>query len=343
MKIPSGFGQPIVCAMSKNVLITGAAGFIGSHVANYFAVKYPDWRLTTIERLNYASALERIEPLKGRLRVVLHDLRAPIPDYVRGQLGDLDLIFHLAAETHVDRSCVDPTPFVESNILGTFNLLEFCRLHQPRLQMLFQISTDEVYGPAPIGIDHTEEFPHRPSNVYSATKAGAEDLCYAYEHSMGVPVIITNTMNNVGVQQNAEKFVPRVIAKLLSGDIITVHGTPDNVGSRKYLHAMDHADALDFLITHGKRGERYNVVGAEEVSNLDVVQRIESALRECGHDVQAKVKFQDFHLGRPGHDRRYSLNGAKMAKLGWVPPTSFDETLRKVVRWSLDHKEWLEK
>jgi len=327
--------------MSKNVLITGAAGFIGSQVANYFAEKYPDWQLTTIERLNYASALERIEPLKSRLKVVLHDLRAPIPDYVRGQLGDLDLIFHLAAETHVDRSCVDPTPFVESNIIGTFNLLEFCRLHQPRLQMFFQISTDEVYGPAPIGVDHTEEFPHRPSNVYSATKAAAEDLCFAYEHSMGVPVIITNTMNNIAPRQAVEKYIPRVIRALVRQDVITVHGTPDNVGSRKYLHARDHADALDFLLTSGKRGERYNVVGAEEVSNLDVVRRIERQLREFGHSVDAKTRFVDFHACRPGHDKRYSLDGSKMAKLGWTPPTSFDAAIREIVEWTLAHPEWL--
>lgn len=329
--------------MGKNILITGAAGFIGSHVARYFAEKYPDWRINVIERLNYASALERLAPIASRLRVVLHDLRAPVPDHVRSQLGDLDLIFHLAAETHVDRSCVDPTPFVESNVLGTFHLLEFCRLYQPRLQLFFQISTDEVYGPAPIGVDHTEEFPHRPSNVYSATKAAAEDLCYAYEHSMGVPVIVTNTMNNLGIQQNGEKYIPRVIRALLQGALITVHGTPDNVGSRKYLHARDHADALDFLLTNGRRGERYNVVGAEEASNLDVVKRIESILIDLGKNVEARVKYQDFHLSRPGHDRRYSLSGTKMAKLGWTPPTSFDATLREVVEWSLEHSEWLAK
>jgi dTDP-glucose 4,6-dehydratase len=327
--------------MSKNVLITGAAGFIGSHVANYFAKKYPDWKLTTIERLNYASSLERLRPISDRVRVVLHDLRAPVPDHVRNQLGEIDLVFHLAAETHVDRSAVDPTPFVESNLLGTFNLLEFCRLHQPRLQMLFFISTDEVFGPAPAGVDHTEEFPHRPSNVYSATKAGAEDLVYAYEHSMGVPSIITNTMNNIAPRQAAEKYVPKVIQSLLRGDVITVHGTPDNVGSRKYLHARDHADALDFLLTHGRRGERYNVVGAEEVTNVDVVKRIEGILRDTGRTVNARIRYQDFHLSRPGHDRRYSLDGTKMAALGWTPPTTFDDTLREIVGWSLENPEWL--
>lgn len=327
--------------MTKNVLITGAAGFIGSHVARLFAERHPDWNLTTIDRLNYASALARIETITPRLRVLYHDLRAPIPDHVRSQLGELDFIFHLAAETHVDRSCVDPTPFVESNILGTFHLLEFCRAHQPRLQMMFLISTDEVYGPAPLGVDHTEEFPHRPSNVYSATKAAAEDLAYAYEHAMGVPVIVTNTMNNVGTQQAVEKYIPRVIRSLMRGDVITVHGTPDNVGSRKYLHARDHADALDFLVAHGRRGERYNVVGAEEVSNLDVVRRLERILRARGHAVDAKVRFVDFHAARPGHDRRYSLDGTKMAKLGWKPPTSFDAALEEIVDWSLANSEWL--
>jgi dTDP-glucose 4,6-dehydratase len=326
--------------MSKRVLITGAAGFIGSHVARYFASKYPDWKLFTIDRLNYASALERIQPLSDRMRVVLHDLRAPIPDHVRGQLGELDLVFHLAAETHVDRSAVDPTPFVESNIIGTFNLLEFCRLHQPRLQMFFQISTDEVYGAAPTGVDHTEEFPHRPSNVYAASKAAAEDLVYAYEHSMGVPAIITNTMNNIAPRQAVEKYIPRVIRALLRGDTITVHGTPDNVGSRQYLHAHDHADALNFLLANGRRGERYNVVGAEEVTNLDVVRRIERTLRELGKNVDAKVRFLDFHATRPGHDRRYALDGSKMRNLGWTPPTPFDRTLREIVEWSISNPEW---
>ena len=326
--------------MTKNILVTGAAGFIGSHAVRLLAERHPEWKFVTIDRLNYAAALDRITDVSPRLRVVYHDLRAPIPDHVRGQLGELDYVFHFAAETHVDRSCVDPTPFVESNIIGTFNLLEFCRLHQPRLQMFFQVSTDEVYGPAPDGVDHTEDFPHRPSNVYSATKAAAEDLAYAYNHSMGVPVITTNTMNNIGTKQAVEKYIPRVIRALLRGDLITVHGTPDNVGSRKYLHARDHGDAFDFLVTNGRRGERYNVVGAEEVSNLDVVRRIERVMRELGHTVDAKIKFANFHATRPGHDRRYSLDGTKMAKLGWTPPTSFDDALREVVAWTLQNPEW---
>lgn len=330
---------------TKRVLITGAAGFIGSHVLRYFASAHPYWEFVIVDRLNYAGALSRIADVvqpetRSRFKIVLHDLRAEITDYVRESIGAIDIVMHLAAETSVDKSAVDPRAFVESNVVGTFNLLEYCRLHQPRLDKFFLISTDEVYGAAPAGVDHGEDFPHRPSNVYAATKAAAEDLAFAYEHSMGVPVIITNTMNNIGPMQAPEKYLPRVIRALARGELITVHGTPDNVGTRKYLHARDHADAINFLMAHGKRGERYNVVGAEEVSNLDVVRRVEKTFRQLGHNVDAKIKFQDFHLGRPGHDRRYSLDGSKMAALGWVPSRSFDTVIHELVQWALVNKDW---
>ncbi len=317
------------------VLITGAAGFIGSHLARYFARRHPDWELVTIERLNYAAALDRLADLRGRIRVWHHDLRAPIPDFLVDNLADLDYVVHAAGETHVDKSLVDPLPFVESNVLGTFNLLEYCRRHQPRLRMFFYISTDEVYGPAPEGVDHTEDWPHRPSNPYSASKAGAEDLCWAWDRSMGVPVIISNTMNNVGEMQHPEKYVPKIIRAIVTSSPITVHGTPDNPGSRKYLYAPDHADAIAFLMERGRRGERYNVVGQEEVNNLDLVRRIERILGR-----EARVQFVDFHATRPGHDRRYSLDGGKMAAMGWTPPTQLDQALERIVAWSLAHPEW---
>jgi dTDP-glucose 4,6-dehydratase len=206
----------------------------------------------------------------------------------------LDYIFHLGAETHVDRSLVEPRPFVETNVLGTFNLLEYVRKHQPRLKMFMYISTDEVYGPASASVDHTEAAPHQPSNPYSATKAAAEDLVFAWEHSMGVPAIITNTMNNIGEYQHAEKFVPKIMRAVLNEGAITIHGSPDNPGSRKYLYAEDHASAVEFLMTHGRSGEKYNVVGSEEINNFDLVKRIERLLGR-----QAKYSFIDFHSTRP--------------------------------------------
>ncbi len=318
------------------VLITGAAGFIGSHFLRYFVEKYPTSHFVVIDSLNYAASLDRIADLRHRVKIFVHDLRAPCTDHIQSNLDDLDYVFHLAAETHVDRSLVDPRPFVETNIMGTLNLLEYCRLYQPRLKMFFYISTDEVYGPASPGIDHTEEFPHRPSNPYSATKAAAEDLCHAWNHSMGVPVIVTNTMNSIGEMQHPEKYMPKIIRALLRGEIITVHGSPDMPGSRKYLYARDHADAIDFLMTQGRRGERYNVVGQVEINNLELVRRIERIMGR-----EARVKFVDFHNTRPGHDLRYSLDGGKMESMGWTPPTPIDAALHRIVKWSLEHPEWI--
>lgn len=678
------------------LLITGAAGFIGSHALKYFAqmnhftslgaFQVPGLvpalvqlnEIVVLDSLNYAAAFDRIEWARDKMTFVLHDLRAPLPDRLIGQIGEVDYVLHFAAETHVDRSLVDPQPFIDSNIMGTYHLLEFCRLHQPRLKMFFYVSTDEVYGPANLGENHTESAPHRPSNPYSASKAAAEDLAYAWDHSMGVPTLITNcwdmntrvltssgpkkfdevepgmlawtidddgrmilepigrkvrmrgpdemieihhqkvnqlvtpnhrmmiqrcsghprrwgkveevsasdlinlhgrvrvpttgswhcavshlvrmppvthfnqtklpsailaetalrlmgwfisegcapswvafgaaskerqteiasllasiglrskisshrrgvichsvllgrwfaqcgrgaahkiipqwclqykpellrtlweslmagdgsfyhnklgniaggayytksealawqmcelgmkigfavrvsrrmtkhpskniwsegpivrfrlpkaeitrqhvrkvhyvgdvwcvsvpsgkvfverdgvislsgqTMNNIGPMQHREKFIPKIIRSLLHRSPITVHGSPDLPGSRKYLFAPDHADALHFLMSHGRRGERYNVVGSEEVTNLEMVRRIEALL---GPGYTAKIQFVDFHATRPGHDWRYSLDGAKMAALGWTPPTPLTQALATTVKWALDHPTWLD-
>jgi len=318
------------------VLITGAAGFIGSHFIKYFVEKYPKWEIIILEGLNYAGTYDRLKDFRGKLKIFHHDFRGVINDYLVKNIGELDYIFHIGAETHVDRSLVEPLPFLQSNIIGTYNLLEYARFHQPRLKMFFYISTDEVYGPAELGVDHDEDQPHRPSNPYSATKAAAEDLVYCWNRSMGIPAIITNTMNNIGEMQHTEKYVPKIIRCLMNGDIITVHGSPDQPGSRKYLYARDHADAIDFLITNGKQGEKYNIVGEEEINNLELVNKINKILNKT-----PKIKFVDFHSTRPGHDLRYSLDGAKMEKLGWTPPTNVDRALEQMVDWTLKNKEWL--
>ena len=318
------------------VLLTGCTGFIGSHFVRYFAEKHPDWELVVLDRMNYASALERISDYRDRVQIHFYDLRGEINDYISRQLGELDYIIHLGAETHVDKSLVDPRPFVETNVMGTFNLLEYARKQQPRLRMFFYISTDEVYGPAPSGIDHSEESLHQPSNPYAATKAAAEDLVFAWEHSMGVPTIVTNTMNNIGEYQHPEKFLPKIVRAILTGGVITIHGTPDNPGSRKYLYAADHASAIDFLIANGRRGEKYNVVGREEVTNFELVKRVERILGR-----EAKYNFLDFHSTRPGHDARYSLDGAKMASMGWTPATGMDAALARTVQFYVDNPHWL--
>ncbi len=328
------------------VLVTGAAGFIGSHALGYFCDRHPLWELVVIDGLNYAASLDRISWVRGRadIPVLIHDLRMPIVDRLRSRIGEVDYVIHFAAETHVDKSMVVPGSFVESNVIGTYNLLEFCRQHQPRLLMFFYVSTDEVYGPALPGIDHPEDAPHRPSNPYSATKAAAEDLVHAWNHSMGVPAIITNTMNNVGEMQHPEKYLPMIMRALLRGDVVTVHGSPDQPGSRKYLYAIDHANAIDFLMVNGRRGERYNVVGDQEINNLELVRRIERIMKLNGYippDQEPKIRFVDFHSTRPGHDLRYSLDGSKMAKMGWIPPTPIDFALERIVRWTMENRDWL--
>lgn len=323
-------------------LITGACGFIGSHFLRYFVDQHPDWEFVLIDRLSYAASLNRISDITAdQIEFVLHDIRAFPSDYVRGCIGQVDYVFHLAAETHVDRSAVEPEVFVQSNIVGTFNLLEYCRRYQESLKMFFLVSTDEVYGAAPAGVDHGEDFPHRPSNVYSATKAAAEDLAYAYDHSMGVPVIVTNTMNNVGRTQDKEKFVPKILRSIMRGELIDVHGSPNNIGSRKYLDARDHAAALNFLVSFGQRGERYNVVGIEEIDNFSMIKRVADKLPPgVGHG--AAWRFVDFHAARKGHDLRYSLNGMKLAAMGWAPQITIDQALREIVVWTIEHPQWLD-
>lgn len=322
------------------ILVTGAAGFIGSHALRFFYDGIPGAEFVVLDRLTYAASLDRIAWARGdpRVKFVLQDLRAAVGDRADGQIGLVDYVVHFAAETHVDRSMVDPLPFLESNVVGTYNLLEYCRLSQPHLKMFFQVSTDEVYGAAADGIDHPEDAPHRPSNPYSATKAAAEDLVFAWNHSMGVPAIITNTMNNIGETQHPEKYLPKIIRCLLNRGMISVHGSPDEPGTRKYLHARDHASAIAFLMVHGRRGEKYNVVGVEEISNLDLVRRVEKIMKAEGlidPDSEARLKFVDFHSTRPGHDRRYSLSGKKMELLGWTPPTKIDDALTEIVRWTM--------
>jgi len=350
--------------VKKRALVTGAAGFIGSHFLRYMVEQHLDWEFVLVDCLSYAGTLDRIDdilrtdrgaapdaertwPHRGRqIEFVFHDIRAYPSPFTRERIGKVDYVFHLAAETHVDRSTTHPDIFVETNVMGTFHLLEYCRKHQRDLEMFFLISTDEVYGAAPHGVDHTEDFPHRPSNVYSATKAAAEDIAYAYNHSMGVPVIVTNTMNNIGETQDVEKYVPKLIRAMLHGDEIVVHGSFENPGSRKYLHARDHAAAINFLISFGERGQRYNVVGIEEIDNLNMMQRVRGAFEAYCFDnnvpcLGLRWAYQDFHSARPGHDLRYSLDGMRLRTMGWVPKIRIDDAIADLIKFSMEHPQWL--
>jgi len=324
------------------ILVTGGAGFLGSHAVDHF-LKNSDAEIVVLDKLTYAAnGYDRLRDSDAyddrRVTVLSADFRESLTPGVRQEIGAADYILHLGGETHVDRSITDCTPFTLSNVLGTQRLLDFART-LPSLKLMLYASTDEVYGTAPDGVLYKEGDPPDPRNPYAATKAAAEMLCLAYAHTHGVPVAITNTMNLFGEKQHPEKLIPLVIRKVLAGETVTIHASPDKKrsGTRFYIHCRNWATAAEFLFTRAVPRERYNIVGEREVSNLDMAQFI----AEC---VGKPLKYEmvDFHSSRPGHDLRYSLDGAKMAAMGWTPPVGFDESLRKTIRWYLDNPRWLE-
>lgn len=330
------------------ILITGATGFIGHHFVEAI-LKTTDWEIVMLDGLTYAGNPTRLREIsiweqeKHRTKFVWWDLKSPLTFSTEKEIGEVDYVIHLAAESSVDRSIKDPMTAVLGNIVGTANLLDWARLHPVKKFIYF--STDEVYGPIDKGT-WKETARHAPGNPYSATKAAAEDLCLAYANTYKLPIVITNTMNVMGERQHPEKYIPLVIKKVLAGEELTIHANPDRTkaGSRFYIHARNAFEAIKFII--GNTNEtisvkepskgRYNIVGDEEVDNLTLAQKIANILEK-----ELKYEMVDFHSSRPGHDIRYGLDGSKLKSLGFDYPKSFDETLTRTVEWYLEHKEWL--
>lgn len=323
-------------------LVTGACGFIGSHFCEH-VLKETDWELVLLDRLNYASSgFNRLRENgtwgSPRVRMFTHDCATPIRDGMAEEIGAIDVIVHMAAETHVDNSITNPRPFVVSNVLGTMEMLEFART-QERLQRFVYFSTDEVFGPAPETTSYKEWDRYNSTNPYSAAKAGGEELALAYANTFGIPVAVTHTMNVFGERQYWEKFIPGTIRKILLGETVTIHADPSltKSGSRFYIHARNVAAAVLFILENTRAPrDKYNVVGEREVSNLAMARTIADML---GRDLA--FEMTDFHSSRPGHDLRYALDGAKLAGLGWREPVGFEESLERTIRWSVDHPEWL--
>ncbi|MFD4830116.1 dTDP-glucose 4,6-dehydratase [Streptomyces uncialis] len=337
--------------MTRRILLTGAAGFVGSHVLRHL-LTHTDWTIACPVTFRHKGVPARIvSALDGhpewwdRIGVVTCDLTAPIDPVTAHMFGPVDAILNIASESHVDRSIDVPGPFIENNVRLITNVLHYARQVQPAV--VLHMSTDEVYGPAPLGYAHVEWDPIAPSNPYSASKAAQEAVCFTYWRTYGVPVVITNTMNIIGEQQDPEKFVPKTIRALLAGEAPTVHVAPDGrPGSRFYLHARNLADAWLWLLHNhtptrydGRytRPSRFNIVGDAEVDNITMVRTIAAHLGIP----DPPMHLVDFHSSRPGHDLRYALDGTKIANLGWRAPIKFDESLEKTVRWSLEHPEWL--
>jgi dTDP-glucose 4,6-dehydratase len=326
--------------MSKKILITGIAGFLGHHLLEHI-LKNTDFEVIGLEGISYAGNLGRVKDIEiftdneDRVRFIWHDLRSPFNETVNHQIGQVDYIVHLAAETHVDRSLVDSRPFILTNVLGTCHLLEYVKHNQPNLVKYIQFSTDEIFGAAPFGVDFKEWDTHKPSNPYAAAKAGADDLAFSFAHSFKLPICITHTMNMFGERQHPEKFIPMTIRKVLLGETVTIHGTENNVSTRKWIHCRNAADAILFLLDKAAPEDKYNIVG-EEMGVLSVAKFIAEVLGKPLH-----FEYLDFHSTRPGHDLRYSLDGSKLRDMGWQAPVSFLGSLENMVKWTLKNKEWI--
>lgn len=294
-----------------------------------------------------ASALESNEEWQKRVHVIMLDLTGPIDEPTISRIGHIDQIWNVASDSHVDRSIEEPGPFIQNNVALMTNILDYARKVRPSL--ILQMSTDEVYGPAPHGYAHKEWDTILPSNPYSASKAAQEAICFSYWRTYDLPIVVTNTMNIIGEMQDPEKFVPMTIKKLLAGEPMTVHVSPDGVsGSRFYIHARNLADAWLHIAARNPRPPqlysdgwnsltRYHIVGECEVSNTLMVYEIAKIL-----GVPPRIEKVNFHESRPGHDLRYALDGTKIAnELGWKAPISFEKSLRRAVEWTVKHPEWL--
>ena len=344
--------------MSKTVLITGGAGFIAHHVIDKI-LKETDWHIVSLDRLDISGNLNRLHDMlqdhdprdvARRLRIIFHDLKAEVNSQIVADIGHVDIVLHLAAGSHVDRSITYPMEFVQDNVVGTVNMLDYARKHMPNLERFVYFSTDEIYGIAPAGVAYKEYDRYNSTNPYSASKAAAEEFCVAYENTYKMPIVVTHTMNVFGERQHPEKFIPATIQKVRDGETVVIHADPSRTvaGSRMYIHAKDVAEGLMFILNlkdyqhTGDYGHahcpKFNLVGTEEIDNLTLAQMIAAAVGK-----ELKYEMTDFHTSRPGHDMRYALDGGLLASLGWEPKIKLSERIKGMVDWTLEHERWLRK
>ncbi|MFB1022617.1 MAG: dTDP-glucose 4,6-dehydratase [Vicingaceae bacterium] len=330
----------------KSILITGGAGFIGSHVVRLFVNKYPDCQIVNFDKLTYAGNLENLRDVDQK----------PNYTFVKGDILDeafveetftkykVDSVIHLAAESHVDRSITNPLEFIQTNVIGTANLMNVARKYWGNNfsnKLFYHVSTDEVYGSLGETGYFTEDTPYDPRSPYSSSKASSDHLVRAYHHTYGFPMVISNCSNNYGANQFPEKLIPLFINNIKQEKPLPVYGKGDNV--RDWLWVNDHADAIDVIFNKGKEGDTYNIGGNNEWQNIHLIKALCKIMDEkLGRDKGESEKLISYVKDRSGHDQRYAIDASKLKnELGWSPSIKFEQGLEETVQWYLDNDEWL--
>jgi dTDP-glucose 4,6-dehydratase len=331
----------------KNILITGGAGFIGSHVVRLFVNKYPDYNIINLDKLTYAGNLENLNDIKDKSNYSF--IKEDICNYEKMERlfvdFNIDGVIHLAAESHVDRSIKDPFLFAETNIMGTLSLLQAAKnkwKEDFKNKLFYHVSTDEVYGSLGEEGFFTEETSYDPHSPYSASKASSDHFVRSFQDTYGFPTVISNCSNNYGAFQFPEKLIPLFINNICKNKALPVYGKGDNV--RDWLFVNDHARAIDEIFHNGKLGDTYNIGGFNEWKNIDLIKVLISTVdRLLGRPEGTSEKLITYVTDRAGHDQRYAIDSSKLKnELGWEPSLQFEEGIEKTVKWYLENQEWID-